>query len=130
MILNRAGIATNSSLLERKVTLTRQGAPLLYAHDAASFTGRLKGLKGVPPLGPTDALIIRPCRAIHTYGMRQPIDVIFMNRQGVILKLNTVKPKSMMFCWRAQVAVEMAHGTASRLGLKVGQQFKTSEGQW
>ena len=130
MISDRAEIETKSSFLEHKVTLRRLGAPLLYAYDASSFQQRLRGLHGVPPLGPTDALIIRPCKAIHTFGLNNPIDVIFMNKKGIILKLNTVGPRSVMFCWRALVAVEMAHGTATRIGLRVGQQFKPSEGQW
>lgn len=130
MITNRASIASRASFLENKVTLKRLGAPLLYAYDASHFSQRLRGLHGVPPLGPTDALIIRPCKAIHTYGLKKPIDVIFMNRKGIILKLETVNPRSMLFCIQARVVVEMAHGTANRLGLKVGQQFKASEGQW
>ena len=130
MISDRAEIATRGSFLEKKVTLRRLGAPLLYAYDASSFQQRLRGLHGVPPLGPTDALIIRPCKAIHTYGLNSPIDVIFLNKKGIILKLSTVGARSFMFCWRARLAVEMAHGTANRLGLRVGQQFKPSEGQW
>jgi len=130
MISDRADITTNDTFLAKKITLRRLGAPLLYAYDASSFMQRLKGLQGVPPLGPTDALIIRPCKAIHTFGLSKPIDVIFMNRKGVILKLKTVKPRSALFCWRARLAVEMAHGTASRLGLKEGQQFRPSEGKW
>lgn len=116
--------------LQDKVTLRRLKAPLLYAYDACTFFRRLRGLHGVPPLGPTDALIIRPCRAIHTIGLNEPIDVIFMNRYGVILKLATVSPRRAMLCWRASVVVEMAHGTASRLGLGVGQQFVPSQGRW
>lgn len=120
----------DNRFLEDKVTLRRLSAPLLYAYDACTFLRRLRGLHGVPPLGPTDALIIRPCKAIHTFGMDKPIDVIFMNGDGVILCLATVKPKRTMLCLKGAVAVEMAAGTARRINLGVGQKFIPSQGNW
>jgi len=113
-----------------KLTLRRLGAPLLYAYDAHSFTRRLRGIHGVPTLGATDALIIRPCRAIHTFGVSETIDVAFMNRQGIILKLQTVEPRKVLTCWNACFAVEMAHGTASRIRLAPGQQLIPDAGKW
>ena len=68
MIYQRASETRVNNYLQDKVTLRRLSAPLLYAYDACTFFRRLRGLHGVPPLGPTDALIIRPCMAIHTFG--------------------------------------------------------------
>lgn len=130
MIYQRASEARVNNYLQDKVTLRRLSAPLLYAYDACTFFRRLRGLHGVPPLGPTDALIIRPCMAIHTFGLKEPIDVIFMNRYGVILKMATVAPRRAALCWKASVVVEMAYGTASRIGLGVGQKFVPSQGRW
>lgn len=113
-----------------KIVLRRRSVPLLYAYDARTFLSRLRGLQGIPPLGPRDALIIRPCRAIHTFGLKERIDVVFMNRYGVILKLATVAPRRTMMCWRASAVVEMACGTATRIGLCVGQQFVPQCGGW
>lgn len=126
--LQKYGIS--SSFLTEKVTLRRLGAPLLYAYDAHSFARRLRGIHGVPTLGATDALIIRPCRAIHTFGVKQTIDVVFMNRYGVILKMQSVKPCEVMTCWNAVVALEMAEGTAARIGLGLGQTLVPSQGRW
>ncbi len=120
----------DNEFLENKVTLRRLSAPLLYAYDACTFLRRLRGLHGVPPLGPTDALIIRPCKAIHTFGLDKPIDVIFMDRNGMILKLSTINPKRTMLCLKGTVAVEMAAGTADRINLAVGQTFIPSQGDW
>ncbi len=120
----------DNAFLENKVILRRLSAPLLYAYDACTFFRRLRGLHGVPPLGPTDALIIRPCKAIHTFGLARPIDVIFMDSNGIILKLSTVIPKRTMLCLKAAVAVEMAAGTAERINLGVGQKFIPSQGHW
>ena len=120
----------DNEFLEHRVTLWRLSAPLLYAYDACTFFRRLRGLHGVPSLGPTDALIIRPCKAIHTFGMDEPIDVVFMDSEGIILMLATVKPKRAMLCLKGVVAVEMAAGTAERINLGVGQTFIPSQGHW
>lgn len=119
-----------STYLSNKVTLTRLGAPLLYAYDAKSFYQRLRGIHGVPSLGPTDAIILRPCNAVHTFGMKCPIDVVFVNRNGVILKSICVVPNRVVVCFGAMVAVEMAEGTAARIQLAVGQKFVPSHGEW
>lgn len=128
MFLDRLWSVKNTTYLENKVTLSRQGAPLLYAHDACTFASRLRGVHGIPPLRATDALIIRPCKAIHTFGLIRAIDVAFLDEKGVVLKLRTVQPGKFMFCWNAVVAVEMNHGTAMRIGMEVGQCFVSSKG--
>lgn len=130
MFLDRLWPERHSSYLENKVTLFRQGAPLLYAYDACTFVHRLQGLHGIPSLGATDALIIRPCKAIHTWGLTHSIDVAFMNERGVILKLRTLQPRAQLCCWNAALAVEMDTGTAKRIGMEIGQRFVPSEGTW
>lgn len=130
MITDKRWPMNTTDILHNKVTLRRLGAPLLYAYDACTFLSRLKGLHALPPLGPTDALIIRPCKAIHTWGLDKPIDVIFLDKRGNILKLKTVRPNSMFTCFSADVAVEMAEGTAARIRLGVGQNFAPAEGSW
>ncbi len=53
---------------------------------AASFFRRLRGLlcrdEGYLAGG---VLCLAPCRDIHTFGMRYPIDVAFLDAQGVVL---------------------------------------------
>lgn len=44
--------------------------------------GRLRGLLGCGRDAP--AVLLVPCHAIHTFGMRVPIDVAFVDRQGRI----------------------------------------------
>ncbi len=50
---------------------------LLHTHF-----GRLRGLLGCGRDAP--AVLLAPCHAIHTFGMRIPIDVAFVDRQGRI----------------------------------------------
>ena len=112
------------------ITVSRLGAPLLRARDARTFASRLRGLHATPPLGPTDALIIRPCRAIQTYRMPYAIDVAFLDRRGTVLRVENVPPGRMRVCVGARVALEMASGTAARLSLAPGHVLSPSNGSW
>ncbi len=114
----------------KRTVLTRHGAPLLYAYDACSFINRLRGVKAIPPFGPTDALVLRPCSAVHTLRLKNPLDIVFLDYRGVILKIATVPPNRASFCWKSTMVVEMAAGTSERIGLLVGQVLLPGTGDW
>ncbi len=46
---------------------------------------RLTGLIGRERLGPGEGLWLRPCRAVHMFGMSQPLDVVFLDRSGRVV---------------------------------------------
>ena len=48
---------------------------------------RMRGLLARPPLGRGQGLLIKPCNMIHTLGMVYPIDVVFLGRDGVVLRV-------------------------------------------
>lgn len=67
------------------------------------------------------AFVIPRCRWIHTLGMRFPIDVAFVNGDGIVVKTVTMRP------WRVGVPVreanwviEAATGAFERWGLTTG----------
>lgn len=115
---------------ENRRVLTRNGAPLLFAHEAISFWQRFRGVKAFPELGPTDALIINPCSSIHTFGLKDPLDVLFIGVRGEILKVQTVKPRSVSFCFDAALVIEMSAGTIERLDFQVGQRLVPENALW
>lgn len=47
---------------------------------ADTFFSRLKGLLGKEELPPGEALWIKPCGSVHSFGMKFPIDVLFLDR--------------------------------------------------
>ena len=47
---------------------------------------RRRGLLGRDALGSDAVLAIAPCNAVHTIGMRFPIDVLFITRAGDVTK--------------------------------------------
>jgi uncharacterized membrane protein (UPF0127 family) len=66
---------------------------------------RLRGLLGTSGLAPGEGLWIRPCRQVHMFGMRYPIDVVFLDeRLGVVHTIPGLAP------W----AVSPRIGTAER----------------
>lgn len=82
---------------------------------------RTRGLLGRASLAPDTAMILAPCQAIHTFKMQFPIDVIFVARDGRILKIRSdVAPARVAVAPRAFATIEMAAGEAARQRLKTG----------
>lgn len=97
------------------------GRPVsLGVEVAASIRARLLGWLGrvQPPAG--RGLWIAPCDAVHTIAMRFPIDLVFVDRIGRILRIDAwVKPWRARVCLGAYSVIELAAGEAARLGLRV-----------
>jgi len=99
-----------------------QASPLASTVEAAfDSRSRKRGLLGRDDLARDAAMIIAPCGAVHTIGMRFPIDVIFADRDGRVLKIApAVAPRRVVVCFGAFAVVEMAGGEAHRHGLNIG----------
>lgn len=54
---------------------------------------RMRGLRGVPRLGPDDGLLFPRCRAVHTFGMRIPITVVYLAGDGRVLRSVRMRPR-------------------------------------
>ena len=59
--------------------LVRDGDVLAAAEVADGARARRRGLLGRDAF--EGALVLRPCRHVHTFGMRFPIDVAFCDRE-------------------------------------------------
>lgn len=80
---------------------------------ARSPLARMRGLLGRDALPAGQALLISPCRAIHTLGMRFPIDARFYDRQGKLVRQTlNIKPGRPWIWggWRARSVLESAAG--------------------
>ena len=84
---------------------------------AVSFWARAKGLLGKVALQEGEGLIISPCSAVHTFFMRYPIDILFLDAQNRVLKAQTLAP------WRISAWVP---GAARVLELPSGVLRKTT----
>ncbi|MCL6517833.1 DUF192 domain-containing protein [Alicyclobacillus sp.] len=96
---------------------------------ARTFWQRLMGLMGKQHLHPGEGLWIPRCRAVHCCFMRTPIDVLFLDDQGRILRvLPCMKPWTFSpYVDRAQAVLECAAGTAAALGLRPGERLTWRE---
>lgn len=67
---------------------------------ADSPRARAKGLLGKKGLEDGQGLLIRPCSSIHTFFMKFPIDVLFLTKDGVVIKIaKRLKPWRLCGCW-------------------------------
>lgn len=88
---------------------------------AARFWPRLAGLLALPPLQAGQALLLSPCNSVHTAFMRQPIDVVYLGRDGRVRKVVPhLAPWRASLCRGAAQALELAAGQARQLGIKPG----------
>lgn len=88
---------------------------------ADSPLARMRGLLARPPLRSGQAMLIKPCNMIHTVGMGYPIDVVFLHRDGTVLRVAAgVPPLRMRGHWRAHCVLELAAGEADRCAIAAG----------
>ena len=85
---------------------------LLTAFDS---TSRRQGLLGRESLPDGSALIIAPSNAVHTFFMRFPIDILFVRRDGSVIKIrSTVGPRRVAAALRAFAVIELPAGSLAR----------------
>jgi len=98
------------------------GAPpsvLAAAELATDGRTRRRGLLGRDEF--QGALVLEPCRQVHTIGMRFPLDVAFCDRTGRVLHVASLKPfRISRVVWRARFAVEAESGAFERWKLAPG----------
>jgi len=95
---------------------------------AISFTRRLKGLLGRSFFPPGSALMLQPCRQVHTFFMRFPIDVIFLDQRGTVLTVLVMSPGRVSpYVSKAQMVVELPAGTAAATGITEDHELKLME---
>lgn len=99
------------------------GSVLAARVDSAfDSTSRKKGLLGRDAIPEDYALIIAPCSAVHTIGMRTPIDIVFVTKTGIVTKTcRAVPPWRAAASLRAFATIEAAPGWIDRHGLVPGE---------
>ena len=110
---------------------TPDGEQLLVLRRADNFVKRLIGLMFAAPLKHREGLLLKRCNAVHTFFMRAPIDLLYLDAAGIVTKcVSRVKP------WRfstsrgadskgnrfaaASDTLELAAGSIDRMRLAVG----------
>jgi uncharacterized membrane protein (UPF0127 family) len=92
---------------------------------AGSSSSRRKGLLGIERLPQGAGLWIAPCEAIHTFGMKMPIDAIFLDQDFQVRKLRShLPPSRISLCLAAASVLELEAGTAARTCTAVGHRLR------
>ena len=86
----------------------------LRVAEATTRAARLKGLAKLDAMPASLALHIPKCRSVHTFTMRFPLDLIWLDRSGTVVRVDeAVPPRRLRTCLRARSVVECNAGTAS-----------------
>jgi uncharacterized membrane protein (UPF0127 family) len=80
---------------------------------ARGFLSRLVGLAG-RRADRARALLIPRCRSVHTFGMRFPLDLVWLDRDGRVLRVDeAVPPRRARSCRAATAVLEVPAGGAA-----------------
>ncbi len=98
---------------------------ITQARCTTTILERMRGLLGRPMLKADEALVIDPCNSVHTFGMGYSLDIVFVNAQGLVIKLCSNLPKFRIAqSLGARLTIELAAGEIERLGLALGDQLQ------
>lgn len=89
---------------------------------------RRVGLLAQAALEPGEGLWIYPTQAIHTFGMRFPIDVAFLDRHLRVKRVYHRMPPFRLtrLVWGARSVLELAAGILAHTGIEVGDELQFS----
>jgi uncharacterized membrane protein (UPF0127 family) len=88
---------------------------------AATFRSRLLGLALLDRSRAPAGLLIPRCSSVHTFGMRFPIDVLFLDREGAVIAAEPgVAPRRLIRRRGAAAVLELPTGDQARRGRSPG----------
>ena len=90
---------------------------------AVSLWARLIGLLSSRICADGEVLVLAPCYSIHTVGMRQPLDVAFIDRFGQVLASHRELPPARFRKDRRAVAVLERRACSSQQWFEPGQKI-------
>jgi uncharacterized protein len=75
---------------------------------ATTWPSRLLGLALLPRGGAGAGLLIPRCRSVHTFGMRFPLDLLFLDAEERVVEISrAVPPGRLIRCSRAMAVLEL-----------------------
>ena len=119
-----AGTATSRDL--RQLESDLQG----NLDALAAFRADLDGWRAVDAIPVVDgAVLLRPAKSVHTFRMRFPIDVAFVDRDLRVIRMLTMAPNRITLpVWRAKAVVEAEAGAFATWGLQLQDQLEVKGG--
>lgn len=92
---------------------------------ADNVLARSAGLLGTTQPDPDKALYLVPCKAVHTYGMKYSLDLVFLDTQGKVVKVvENLRPNQMTsLVPGANCALEFSPNTLAAGTIEVGDEL-------
>jgi uncharacterized protein len=91
---------------------------------ADSSEKRRTGLLKHASLEPGQGLWIVPCESVHTFFMKFPIDLVYLDKKRKVRKVrNAVPPWRLSACWTAHSILELPAGTIEQTGTRIGDEL-------
>ena len=114
----------------RTVTLRKRDGDVVCERCglADRMLPRMRGLLGRRSLARDEGLLLRPAPSIQTFFMRFPIDAVFLDEKGTVLKVRaSLGPWRIAGCRGAHATLELPAGEASRRGIRKGDRLEAVE---
>jgi uncharacterized protein len=109
----------------KALNLTRGTVLATNLEVAGSNKQRRKGLLGRDGLLPGQGLWIIPCESVHTFFMRFPIDLVYLDKTDRIRKVRSaVGAWRLSACFSAHSVLELAAGTIRATATQKGDQLE------
>lgn len=95
-------------------------------YEAQNMLARLVGLIGTAKPDKNQAYYIKPCRGVHTFGMKYPVDVVFLDSDRKVVKLieNLLPNKMTQMSPVARSVLELPSGTLKKDKIRTGDHLK------
>lgn len=89
---------------------------------AGSFPDRLRGLMFRESLAEGECLVIRPCKIIHSFGVRFSLDVVFVSKDNeAVHQIENFRPGRVSpFVFKSSLVLELPAGTIKKTGTQKG----------
>lgn len=104
------------------LNLTRNTTVVSAGLVADTYWTRFKGLMGQRDLAEGYGLLLKGETAIHTFGMRVAIDVVYLDTQGTVLRTTVAMPPSRLgpLVRGARNVLELPIGTLAKTNTQQG----------
>ncbi|MER6846440.1 DUF192 domain-containing protein [Streptomyces flaveolus] len=95
---------------------------------AASYRARTRGLLGRDAID--GALLLSPANSVHTFRMRFPVDVAYLDRRLTVIAVRTMPPGRLgLPRLRARHVLEAEAGAMAGWGVRAGVRVEAVDGQ-
>jgi uncharacterized membrane protein (UPF0127 family) len=94
--------------------------------EARTHWTRLRGMLGRPEPGAGEGILLKPCQAVHMFGMRYPLDVAFLAQDGTVVAIyEWLRPSQVSRRHpEAAMALELKAGALGQSGTRIGDRIE------